>query len=583
MAEAAATTTNVPVVSEAEQAAYGRWIERANPQLQEELAALAQDAEALHDAFYRDLDFGTAGLRGIIGPGSNRMNVHTVARATQGLADYLNERFDAPAVAIARDSRNFGEEFCKVAACVLAGNGVKAYLYPRIEPTPALSFAVRDLACQAGICMTASHNPAPYNGYKVYGPDGCQITTQASKDIQQAIAKTDIFDGVRLLDFEAGCEAGLISYTDEGTIDRFIDAVCAQSLSDERGELKLVFTPLHGSGLECVSRMLERLGVTDVTVEPQQAVPDGDFPTCPYPNPETREALEAGLALAAELDADLLLATDPDADRVGIAVVKDGEPKLLNGNEVGVLLSDYVCRMRASRGEDLADSVLITTIVSSAMMDALCQHYGFELRRTLTGFKFIGEQIGMLEAAGQAERFAFGFEESYGYLSGTHVRDKDAVNASLLICEMARYYRAQGMDLYDAMDALYRTHGYYRNGLVNMAYPGSEGAQRMAAITADLRAAQPECLGGMKVESFIDYAVGAPMSIIGGKGDADQQVLPQADVLEFVLESGNKLMIRPSGTEPKIKAYLFAKGQSDDEAHEILARLEEAARQMLEG
>ncbi len=560
---------------------YERWLACAKKVNQEELLALRDDERALEDAFYRDLAFGTGGLRGIIGIGSNCMNVYTVGQATQGLANYLNANFENPTVAIARDSRNMGEEFCHVAAGVLAANGIKANLYPRIEPTPALSFAVRDLGCSAGICMTASHNPSAYNGYKVYGPDGCQITTEGAKAIQGEIADVDIFDDVKIMDFDKAIEAGLVSWIGDDTLDRFIDGCAAASLGGGEGELKLVYTPLHGAGLECVSRILERIGVSDVTVEPHQAIPDGNFPTCPYPNPEIREALELGLELASEIQPDLLLATDPDTDRVGIAVVKDGEPVLLTGNEVGILLTDYVCAMRAARGEDLADKVVVTTIVSSAMADALCRDRGFELRRTLTGFKYIGEQIGMLEAAGEVDRYIFGFEESYGYLAGAHVRDKDAVVASMLICEMARWYRAKGMDLVDAINALYEKYGYYKNSLISVGYPGAEGAAKMEAITAGLRAEQPAKIAGLKVERFVDYKPGVAMPIIGGHGDAAEQMMPGSDVLEFQLEGGNKLMIRPSGTEPKIKSYMFSKGATSDKADELLSKLEAAARELL--
>ena len=560
---------------------YERWIDKAERVPWNELVALRDDERRLRDAFYRSLAFGTGGLRGVIGVGPNCMNVYTVVQATQGLANYLNANFETPSVAIARDSRNMGEEFCKVAAGVLAANGIHASLYPRIEPTPALSFAVRDLGCSAGICVTASHNPAEYNGYKVYGPDGCQITTEAAKAIQAEIAKVDLFDDVCEKDFDEAVEAGLVSWIGDDTLDRFIDGCAAASLGDAAGALKLVYTPLHGAGLECVSRILERIGVNDVTVEPSQAVPNGNFPTCPYPNPEIREALELGLKLAAEVQPDLLLATDPDTDRVGIAVVKGGEPILLTGNEVGILLTDYVCNMREARGEDLRDRVVITTIVSSAMADALCSDRGFELRRTLTGFKFIGEQIGLLEAAGEVERYAFGFEESYGYLAGAHVRDKDAVVASMLICEMARWYRAKGMDLVDAIDALYQKYGYYKNGLISIAYPGAEGAAKMASLTAGLRENPPAEIAGLKVERFVDYKPGVAMPISGGRGDAAEQMMPGADVLEFQLEGENKLMIRPSGTEPKIKFYLFAKGATFEEAGELLSRLDAAAREML--
>lgn len=571
------------------------WIARADdPTVQEQLQALkAGDETAVRDAFYQDLAFGTGGLRGIIGAGPNRMNVYTVAKATQGLANYLNAHFDAPSVAIARDSRNMGETFVQVAAGVLAANGIRAHLYPRIEPTPALSFAVRDLGCSAGICMTASHNPAPYNGYKAYGPDGCQITTQAAHDIQATINAVDIFDDVKSMPFDQALAEGWASYTDEGTLDRFVDAVAAQSLEGDVPDapaasdaaLKVVYTPLNGTGLECVTRILDRVGIHDVTLVEEQTTPDGNFPTCPYPNPEIREALERGLALCETVRPDLLLATDPDADRVGTAVLHDGEYRLISGNEMGILLLDYVCRMRLARGEDLSRAVAITTIVSTAMADALAAEYGFQLRRTLTGFKYIGEQIGMMEAVGTPERFIFGFEESYGYLSGAHVRDKDAVNASMLICQMARDWKAKGVDLVEAMDALYRKHGYHKNATISLEYPGAAGAEKMAGIMRGLSENAPAEVAGLRVLKCVDYQQGVAMPCVGSAGLPDApdapQTLPAAGVFEMQLEGGSKLIVRPSGTEPKIKAYLFATAADNDAAQELLARLDAAAREIL--
>ena len=563
------------------QVEYTRWIQKADASLQDELRAMADDDTSLRDAFYRDLEFGTGGLRGIIGAGPNRMNIHTVAKATQGLANYLNRHFDRPHVAIARDSRNMGETFCQVAAGVLAANGIHAALYPRIEPTPALSFAVRDLHCSAGICMTASHNPAEYNGYKVYNESGCQITTEAAAAIQAEIDAIDCFESVQMMDFDEALAACLVSWIGDDTIERYIDACERASLGTPEGELRLTYTPLHGAGLECVSKVLERIGVRDVTVEPEQAIPNGDFPTCPYPNPEIREALERGLALAASNRSDLLLATDPDTDRVGVAVVRDDESVLLTGNELGVLLLDYICRMRTARGEDPRNLVVCTTIVSSAMADALAKNWGFELRRTLTGFKFIGEQIGILEAASEESRFAFGFEESYGYLAGTAVRDKDAVVTSMLICEMARWHRAKGASLLDAMDALYAKYGHYRNSQVSVAYPGADGAAKMRSITERLRLEPPTEIAGLHIESVVDYQNGAPMPMTGGNGASEPQTLPPANVIGFRLAGDNKLIVRPSGTEPKIKAYLFSKGENNAEAQEILSRLEAAAKEIL--
>ncbi len=558
------------------------WIANVfDPELSEELAAMkTADPSVVRDAFFQDLEFGTAGLRGIIGAGTNRMNIYTVGRATQGFADYLNAHFESPSVAIARDSRNKGELFVRVAASVLAANGITAYVYPRIEPTPALSWAVRDLQCSGGICMTASHNPAPYNGYKAYGPDGCQISSQAAADISAAIESVDMFSGVKSMDFDEAVDQGRVRWIDEGVLDRYIDAVFAQSVEDvqsaegaqdaeaEASALKLVYTPLNGTGLECVGRILDRVGIRDVAVVPEQAEPNGDFPTCPYPNPEIREALERGIAMCEQVHPDLLLATDPDADRVGVAV-KDGDDyTLISGNEMGVLLLDYCACHRGARGEDLSRTVAVTTIVSSAMVDALAAEYGFELRRVLTGFKYIGDQIGRLEAAGRANDFLFGFEESYGYLSGSHVRDKDAINASMLICQMAQEYRAKGMNLADAMRALYERYGYYHNRTISLAYPGADGSERMKQIMAGLRASTPAELANLAVLDVIDYAEGV--------GD-----LPKANVVEYVLAGANKIIVRPSGTEPKIKLYLFSKADTPAAADALLDKLEAAGRTLL--
>ncbi len=570
------------------QQAYRRWLDNVDESDKSALERVAENQAALEDAFYRDLSFGTAGLRGVIGLGSNRMNAYTVARATQGLATYLNENFSDPSVAICRDSRNMGEAFMQTAAGVLAANGIKAYLYPRIEPTPALSFAVRDLGCSAGINITASHNPAEYNGYKVYGADGCQITSEAARSIQAAIDACETFEGVRKMPFDEALAAGLAQWIAEDTLDRFLEAVHAQSLDSEGGELSVVYTPLNGTGLECVTRILKTIDVTDVTVVPEQADPDGNFPTCPYPNPEMREALEKGLELCSSVHPDLLLATDPDADRVGIAVPHDGDYVLLTGNEVGVLLLDFACRMRKARGEDLAHKVAVTTIVSSTMVDALAHELGFELRRTLTGFKYIGEQIALLESAGEEDRFIFGFEESYGYLAGSHVRDKDAVVASMLICQMARWHRSQGRDLVDAMEGLYQHYGHYANKTLSRSYPGAEGAQKMQQITSALRAQVPADVAGLSVGRMVDYLSQVEMPVVGGAADGfagdgatETQTLPAADVIEFQLSGGNKLIVRPSGTEPKIKAYLFAKGATRGEAEQVLSQLESAANEIL--
>ena len=537
------------------------------------------DSEKLSDAFYRSLAFGTAGLRGTLGVGTNRMNVYTVAQASQGLATYLNAHFENPTVAIARDSRNKGEDFVKAAAGVLAANGIKSFVYPRIEPVPTLSYATRDLKCSAGICVTASHNPAQYNGYKVYGPDGCQIANEAADEIQNTINQTDIFNGVKRMDFDEALEKGLVEWTPDAVLDRFIDAVATQSVGTKPNpDFSVVYTPLNGTGLECMQRILERVGIKNVTVVPEQANPDGNFPTCPYPNPEFREALEKGLELCDKVHPDLMLATDPDADRMGVAVPHDGDYKLLTGNEMGILLIDWLTRMKAEAGEDITRKVAVTTIVSTAMPDAIARAKGFEVRRVLTGFKNIGGQMDQLVEAGEGDRFLLGFEESYGYLVGLHARDKDAIVASMLTCEMAAWYAERGKDLYEAMVALYQEYGYYLNGVVNVQFPGEAGAGKMSAIMTGLRENPPAQIAGLPVEGVVDYKTDVEMPVVGGGGNTPAQLLPKSNVLEYRLGEGVKVIVRPSGTEPKIKAYLFSKGATREESQALNDRLAEAAK-----
>lgn len=553
------------------------WIENVtDEELLGELKAMreAGDEDAITDAFFQELAFGTAGLRGTLGAGTNRMNIYTVGRATQGFADYLVKNFENPTVAIARDSRNKGELFVKTTAAILAANGVTSYVYPKISPVPTLSWATRYLKCSGGICMTASHNPAAYNGYKAYGPDGCQITSEAADAISAAMNACDPFHDVKTMDFDAAVEQGLVKWIGDEVLDAYYDAVAAKSVNNLTPEqianapLKLVYTPLNGTGLIPVTKVLNKVGVTDITIVPEQRDPDGDFPTCPYPNPEIREAMQKGIDLCQEVKPDLLLATDPDADRVGVACADGDDYTLLTGNEMGVLLLDYICKMRAERGEDLSRKVAVTTIVSSAMVDALAEEYGFELRRCLTGFKYIGDIITGLSDAGEVDRFIFGFEESYGYLSGDHVRDKDAVNASMLICQMAQYYKLQGLNLVQAMRALYEKYGYYHNKTISLSYPGADGAAKMAGIMKALRAEVPSEIAGAKVEAVVDYA-----TCVNG--------LPKADVIEFDLEGGNKAIVRPSGTEPKIKLYIFAKGEDAAAADALIAAIEEDGRKLL--
>ena len=551
------------------------WLDRAgeDPDLIAELQDIQNDEKAVSDRFYRHLAFGTGGLRGVLGAGTNRMNIYTVRRATQALADFIQGQGFGDAVAIAYDSRIKGELFAREAARVLAANGITAWLYPRLEPTPALSWAVRYLDCGAGICVTASHNPAQYNGYKVYGPDGCQITPEDADWIASAMDWVDYFDGgldgLKLADFDEALAAGTIRYIPDECLDAFVDAVLALRPGNDVSRLKLVYTPLNGSGLECVKKLLAKMGVTALTVVPSQEKPDGRFPTCPYPNQDIRDAMEERLLLCDEVKPDLLIGTDPDCDRMG-AAVPDGQGgyRLITGNEMGVLLLDYLCRTRVARGTMPKDPVAVTTIVSTDMAAPVAESYGVELRRTLTGFKYIGEQIGLLEEEGHAERYLFGFEESYGYLSGAHVRDKDAVNAVMLACECAAWYAGQGMTLLDAMNALYEKFGFYRNGLLSRAFEGQDGMAAMDALMKSLRTAPPAEIAGWKVNGMTDYL------------GSDTGLIP-SDVLEFRLEDAGKVIVRPSGTEPKLKIYLSVRGSGEEDAAARLERLSRGAEALL--
>ena len=554
-----------------------QWLERiGSGELHDELVSLLEEGNEgqLEDAFFQELSFGTAGLRGVIGVGTNRMNLYTVGRATQGLASYIvNTVADesARSVCIARDSRHKGEEFVSHAASVLAANGIRVHVYPRIEPTPALSFAVRDFGASAGICMTASHNPAAYNGYKVYGSDGCQITSEAAKQISACIASIDPFEDVKHMDFDEAVAAGLVTWIEDDVLDRFIDAVLACRLDDTKppaDDVRIVYTPLCGTGLECMNRVFEAAGYSDVEIVPSQKEPDGDFPTCTYPNPEERAALEEGIALCRQTNADLLLATDPDADRVGIAVKHNGDYVLMTGNEVGVMLLNYLCDLRKEQGKLNEDSLAVSTIVSTDMIDGIADAYDIRVMRTLTGFKYIGDIVTDLSTHGEEDNFVLGFEESYGYLSGTHVRDKDAINASVLICDLARHCKALGTDLVDYLGSLYETYGFFANRTINIAFPGADGSAQMKELMARLRNDSLEELAGRTVSETRDYAQG-------------RDGLPPADVVSFILDDGCKILFRPSGTEPKLKAYLFAKSTSMNQAHTALDELEEAARALV--
>lgn len=538
-------------------ALYDRWRTYAldDPDLANELSTLSpeHDKKEINDRFYRDLEFGTGGLRGIIGAGTNRMNIYVIRRATQGLCNYLKSASLPQSVAIGYDSRIKSDLFATEAARVIAANGITAWLYPRLEPTPALSWAVRYLGCGAGICVTASHNPAKYNGYKVYGADGCQITPDEAAAVLSEINKLDMFSGAKLCTEQEGRSAGRIRSIPEDCLEKFLDAVQAQSVAGvEKLDLNVVYTPLNGAGLECVTKILSRIGIRKVTVVPEQEYPDGHFPSCPYPNPEIHEAMEKGLELCRRLRPDLLLGTDPDCDRMGVAVPDGEDYRLISGNEMGVLLLDYICRKRVALGTMPEKPVAVTTIVSTDMADFVAAEYGVELRRVLTGFKFIGEQIAILEAEGHPERYIFGFEESYGYLSGTHVRDKDAVNASMLCCEMTAWYKTQGMTLAQAMDTMYRKHGFFRNDLACFTFEGADGMKKMASIMNALRVQPPKMLHRESVIAVADYLKG-----ING--------LPRSNVLEFQTKYA-KVLIRPSGTEPKVKVYLSSRAATMEQA-----------------
>ena len=540
---------------------YHRWQQRAlkDQDIVNELSEIEGDAIRIEDAFYRDLAFGTGGLRGVIGAGTNRMNIYTVAKASQGLSDYVNSHFpeEARSIAVSYDSRIKSDVFSKVAAGVFAANGIKVHIYPELMPTPCLSFAVRELKCSAGIMVTASHNPSKYNGYKVYGADGCQITTEAAAQILAEIEKLDIFDDVRSMDFETGVEEGKIRYIPESVYTAFVDAVKSQSMLDESVEIDknvaIIYSPLNGTGLKPVLRTLKESGYDNITVVREQEKPDGNFPTCPYPNPEIREAMALGIDYAKKYQADLLLATDPDCDRVGIAVrSREGDYVLLSGNETGMLLLDYICSRRQETGRMPEDPVLVKTIVTIDMAERIAAHYGVRTVNVLTGFKFIGEQIGLLEKDNKAESYIFGFEESYGYLSGSYVRDKDAVDGAFLICEMFAYYRTRGISLLDKLNELYETYGYCLNTLHSFEFEGAAGFEKMQKIMVDFRKGV-DSFGGKKVVSCLDYSQG-----LGG--------LPKSDVLKFLLEDHCSVVVRPSGTEPKLKTYISVSAENSEAA-----------------
>ena len=552
---------------------YLRWCSLAvdDVDLVKELQTIEGDEAKIEDAFYRDLEFGTGGLRGVIGAGTNRINIYVVRKASQGLANYINKKFNNPSIAISYDSRIKSTLFANAAAEVFAANGIKVHIYKELMPTPLLSWAVREIHCSAGIMVTASHNPAKYNGYKVYGEDGCQITTKAAEDILSEIEALDIFDDVKHGNYQDYLKSGMINIINDDVYTKFIERVKQETLLvDEKIDksVKIIYSPLNGTGLKPVTRILKESGYNNVIVVKEQELPDGNFTTCPYPNPEIKEAMQVGIDYAKEYQADLLIATDPDCDRVGIAVKGPEDYVLLTGNQVGVLLLDYICNQRIKHNHMPKEPVTVKTIVTTDMASVIAKHYGVELKEVLTGFKFIGEQILYLERQGKESSYIFGFEESYGYLSGGFVRDKDAVNGAFLIVEMFAFYKTQGISLIEKLDELYKKFGYYSNYLNSYEFEGSSGFKRMQDIMAKFRAGF-KSFGNIKVERVIDYKQGI-------------NDLPKSDVLKMFLSDGVTLVVRPSGTEPKLKAYFMIVGDSlesnDEKYQELLKVVNEVLR-----
>ena len=554
---------------------YKRWAaaDLEDAKLTQELRDIEGNEDQIKDRFAVSLKFGTAGLRGVLGAGTNRMNIYVVRQATQGLANWVKTQGGNQLVAVSYDSRINSDVFAKTAACVLAANGIRVRIYDALMPVPALSFATRYYGANAGIMITASHNPAKYNGYKAYGPDGCQMTDDAAAIVYAEIQKTDVLEGAKLVSFEEGLSSGMIQYVGEDCKEALYDAIKARSVRPglcKTAGLKLVYSPLNGSGLVPVTRVLHDIGIDDITIVPEQKDPDGNFPTCPYPNPEIFEALRLGLELAEKNGADLMLATDPDADRVGIAIrCPDGSYELVSGNEVGVLLLDYICQGRIETGTMHKNPVAVKSIVSTPLADAVAASYGVEMRNVLTGFKWIGDQIARLEAAGEVERFIFGFEESYGYLAGSYVRDKDAIIGSMLICEMAAYYRSIGSSIKERLESIYAKFGRYLNKVDSFEFPGLSGMEKMAGIMDGLRKNPPKEIAGYAVTKVTDYT------------DTKATGLPSANVLIYSLSGGATVVVRPSGTEPKIKTYFTTLGKDLAEAQAQKDRLAEALKPLL--
>lgn len=564
---------------------YNEWLENAveDKDLKAELESIKNNEDEIYDRFYTALKFGTAGLRGIIGAGTNRMNIYVVRQATQGLANYVIKKYGNGSVAISHDSRIKADLFMNEAARVLAANGIKVYITSELQPTPVLSYLVRYFKCQAGIMVTASHNPAAYNGYKAYGEDGCQMTDVAANTVYDEISKLDMFKDVKIAGFDEAVKSGMIEYVDESVYDTYLEKVMEQQVNPgvcNGADLKVVYTPLNGTGNKLVRKVLGKIGVNDVVVVPEQELPDGNFTTCPYPNPEIKEALAKGLELCEKEQPDLLLATDPDADRVGIAVKDyDGSYRLISGNEDGVMLTNYILSCKKASGKLPEKPVVVKTIVTTKLINKLCEKYGCELKNVLTGFKYIGEVILNLEKKHEENRYLFGFEESYGYLSGTYVRDKDAVVASMLVCEMAAYYKKQGKSLAEVIDGLYEEFGYYLNQTYSFEFDGAAGMQKMSDIMTAVRDNTPKNIAGYDVVKVSDYLLRKETDVATGSvTDID---LPKSNVIALHLADDNAVIIRPSGTEPKIKLYITSVGKDKDNAAEICEKLVVASKEIL--
>ncbi len=567
-------------------ALYSEWLEKAtaDPDLKEELLSIKGNDEEILDRFYRSLEFGTAGLRGVIGAGTNRMNVYTVGRATQGLADFLNANYESPSIAIGYDSRIKSEYFSKEAAKVLAANNIKVYIFDELEPTPCLSYAIRKFHTSSGIILTASHNPGKYNGYKCYDHRGYQMTDEEAEKTYNYIQKVDYFTGIKTMDFDDALSQGLIEYIGEDVIESFLDEVQKQCINPEicrNAGLKVIYTPLNGTGNKPVRKILNRIGIKEVYVVPEQEQPDGNFPTCPYPNPEIKQVFECGLKMADEIKPDILLATDPDCDRVGIAVPdKNGELVLMTGNEVGAMLLNYILSQKKANGTLSDTAVAVKSFVSTDLAEEIAKKYNCTFKNLLTGFKYIGELITNLEAEGRADDFVMGFEESYGYLAGTHARDKDAVVGSMLICEMAAYYKTQGKSLVDVMNDIYEEFGFYCNVVSSYEFEGAAGMEKMAGIMNYLRENPPKEFAGSPVTYIGDYKTSTAKYLEEKRQEKID--LPKSNVLAYKTADGNGVIVRPSGTEPKIKTYITAIGTTKTSAKEAADKLIAAAGKLME-